>query len=276
MNARAEAVAALERRLGRAFADPALLERALTHASVAGGLTKGRDNEVLEFIGDRVIGLLAAERLAQLYPAAPEGDLAPRLNVIVSREACARVARRIELGPALRLSGAETKTGGRDKDSILAFREEHKDVIVKPLFGNGGAGVFHVKPDDENLGALLETFTLLYREPVIVQRYLPEIRQGDKRIILIEGEARANFHAGGSARATTLTQREQDICAAIGPTLRQQGLVFVGIDVIGDYMTEINVTSPTGIQEINRLDGVQLERILWDAIEGRVGARNAG
>jgi len=176
-----------------------------------------------------------------------------------------------------------------DKDSILAFREEHKDVIVKPLFGNGGAGVFHVKPDDENLGALLETFTLLYREPVIVQRYLPEIRQGDKRIILIEGEAvgavsrvpqqgeaRANFHAGGSARATTLTQREQDICAAIGPTLRQQGLVFVGIDVIGDYMTEINVTSPTGIQEINRLDGVQLERILWDAIEGRVGARNAG
>jgi glutathione synthase len=171
-----------------------------------------------------------------------------------------------------------------DKDAILDFRAEHRDIIVKPLFGNGGAGVFHLKPDDENLGALLEAFTVLYREPIIVQRYLPEIRQGDKRIILIEGkavgavsrvpqtgEARANFHAGGSAQATVLTRREQDICEAIGPTLREQGLVFVGIDVIGDYMTEINVTSPTGIQEINRLDGVQLERILWDAIEARLG-----
>jgi glutathione synthase len=147
--------------------------------------------------------------------------------------------------------------------------------------------VFHLKPDDENLGALLETFTILYREPVIVQRYLPEIRQGDKRIILVEGEAvgavsripqsgeaRANFHAGGSAQKTTLTSREQDICAAIGPTLREKGLVFVGIDVIGDYLTEINVTSPTGIQEINRLDGVQIERTLWDAIESRHAARS--
>jgi glutathione synthase len=169
-----------------------------------------------------------------------------------------------------------------DKDAIVEFRARHKDVVVKPLFGNGGSGVFHLKPDDENLGALLETFTILYREPVIVQRYLPEIRQGDKRIILIEGkpvgavnripqsgEARANFHAGGSAQKTTLTKREQDICAAIGPTLREKGLVFVGIDVIGDYLTEINVTSPTGIQEINRLDNVQIERTLWDAIEAR-------
>jgi glutathione synthase len=171
-----------------------------------------------------------------------------------------------------------------DKDAITEFRAEHKDIIVKPLFGNGGAGVFHIKPDDENLGALLETFTLLYREPVIVQRYLPEIRQGDKRIILIEGEpvgavtrvpqegeARANFHAGGSARAALLTPRDRQICEAIGPTLREQGLVFVGIDVIGDWMTEINVTSPTGIQEINRLSGVQLERTLWNAIETRLG-----
>jgi glutathione synthase len=173
-----------------------------------------------------------------------------------------------------------------DKEAILDFRARHKDIIVKPLYGNGGSGVFHITPQDENLGALLETFTALYREPVIVQRYLPEIRQGDKRIILIEGEpvgavsrvpqqgeARANFHAGGSAKATELTQREQDICAAIGPTLREQGLVFVGIDVIGDYMTEINVTSPTGIQEINRLNGVALEVILWDAIEARLGYR---
>jgi ribonuclease-3 len=119
MNARAEAVGALEERLGHAFADPALLERALTHASVGGGAGKTRDNEVLEFIGDRVIGLLAAERLAELYPQAPEGELTVRLHGLVNRDACARVARRVGLGPALRLAGGETKTGGRDKDSIL-------------------------------------------------------------------------------------------------------------------------------------------------------------
>jgi ribonuclease III len=119
MNARAEAVEALERRLGHAFADRGLLERALTHASVGGGQGKIRDNEVLEFIGDRVIGLLAAERLAELYPAAPEGELTLRLHSLVNREACAQVARRMELGPALRLAGGETRTGGRDKDSIL-------------------------------------------------------------------------------------------------------------------------------------------------------------
>jgi len=142
--------------------------------------------------------------------------------------------------------------------------------------------VFHLKPDDENLGALLETFTELYREPVIVQKYLPEIRQGDKRIILVdgepmggvsrvpqEGEARANFHAGGSAAKTALTARERDICAALGPVLREKGLVFVGIDMIGDYLTEINVTSPTGIQEINQLDGIAIEATLMDAIERR-------
>ena len=175
-----------------------------------------------------------------------------------------------------------------DKQAILDFRAQYKDIIVKPLFGNGGAGVFHLKPDDENLGSLLELFTQLYREPVIVQKYLPEIRQGDKRIILIDGEpagavsrmpqdgeARANFHAGGSAKKTELTPREREICAAIGPMLREKGLVFVGIDVIGDYMTEINVTSPTGIQEINRLDGTQLEVTLWDAIERRHAANKA-
>ncbi|MQP64157.1 glutathione synthase [Niveispirillum sp. SYP-B3756] len=171
------------------------------------------------------------------------------------------------------------------KEEVLAARAEWKDIIVKPLFGNGGAGVFHLKPEDENLGALLETFTQLYREPVIVQKYLPEIRQGDKRIILIdgkpagavsripqEGEARANFHAGGSAGKTELTKREQEICEAIGPTLRAQGLIFVGIDVIGDYLTEINVTSPTGIQEINHLNGSALESVLWDAMEARFAA----
>ncbi|MGH6969888.1 MAG: glutathione synthase, partial [Stellaceae bacterium] len=141
-------------------------------------------------------------------------------------------------------------------------------------------------PDDDNLNALLEMFTRFSREPIIVQRYLPEIRQGDKRIILVEGEpvgavlrvpkageARANLHVGGQARKAALSARDREICAAIGPTLRAQGLVFVGIDVIGDYLTEINVTSPTGIQEINRLDNVQLENGFWDAIDARLAAR---
>ena len=159
-----------------------------------------------------------------------------------------------------------------DRQEILAFREQHKDIIVKPLFGNGGAGVFHIAPGDENLGALLELFTQLYREPIIVQRYLPEVRQGDKRIILIDGEAvgainrvpaageaRSNMHVGGRPEQAGLTARDQEICQAIGPALRARGMIFVGIDVIGNYMTEINVTSPTGLQEINRFDRVVLE-----------------
>lgn len=171
-------------------------------------------------------------------------------------------------------------------DEILAFRDEHKDIIVKPLFGNGGADVFHMKPEDENMGALLEMFTDKYREPIIIQRYLPEVRQGDKRIILVDGvpaggvsripadgDARANFHAGGSALKTSLTSREQEICEAIGPALKEKGLLFVGIDVIGDYLTEINVTSPTGIQEINALDDIQIEKLIWDAIETRYAER---
>jgi glutathione synthase len=173
-----------------------------------------------------------------------------------------------------------------DRDAVTAFRREHGDIILKPLFGNGGAGVFRVMPADENLNALLELFTQLYREPIIVQRYLPEIRRGDKRIILIEGEpvggilrvpregeVRANLHVGGTAMKTELSEREREICAVIGPALRERGLVFVGIDVIGDYLTEINVTSPTGLQEINRLDGVTLERRVWDAIEARLATR---
>jgi glutathione synthase len=173
-----------------------------------------------------------------------------------------------------------------DPEEIRAFWREHGDVVLKPLFGNGGAGVFHLRPGDENLSALLEMYALVHREPVMVQRYLPEVRQGDKRIILVEGEpvgavnrvppegeARANLHVGGRAQKTTLSDREREICAAIGPTLRERGLVFVGIDVIGDYMTEINVTSPTGIQEIARLDGVDLAPNIWDAIEVRHAAR---
>jgi glutathione synthase len=173
-----------------------------------------------------------------------------------------------------------------DKDEILAFRKQHRDIVVKPLFGNGGSGVFHVKPDDENLGAILEVFTQMFREPIIAQRYIPEIRKGDKRIILVdgkaagavsrmpqEGEARANFHAGGRAQKAELSPSERLICEAIGPSLAERGLVFVGIDVIGDYITEINVTSPTGLQEINRFDGAKLEAKIWDAIERRLGER---
>jgi glutathione synthase len=173
-----------------------------------------------------------------------------------------------------------------DMQAIKAFRDEHKDIILKPLFGNGGAGVFHLRPDDENLGSLLEMFTALSREPVIVQRYLPEVRQGDKRIILIDGrpagavnrvpaagEARSNMHVGGRPEKSKLTKREHEICEIIGPHLKREGLIFVGIDVIGDYLTEINVTSPTGIQQINRYDGVKLEAEIWDAIEDALTRR---
>jgi glutathione synthase len=169
-----------------------------------------------------------------------------------------------------------------DRMEINAFRAEHKDIIVKPLYGNGGAGVFRVKADDENLGSMLEMFTAFYREPVIVQRYVPEVRKGDKRIILVDGEyagainrvpaqgeARSNMHVGGKAEATTLTAREKDICAAIGPELKRRGLIFTGIDVIGDYLTEINVTSPTGIWEVKRFGGADIAALLWDAIEKR-------
>ncbi|MSO84352.1 MAG: glutathione synthase [Rhodospirillales bacterium] len=170
-----------------------------------------------------------------------------------------------------------------DRDEIKAFRAEHREIVVKPLYGNGGAGVFHVRPDDDNLNALLEMFAARSREPVIVQKYLPEVRQGDKRIILVDGravgalkrvpppgEARANLHAGARAEKATLDARDREICAAIGPALKERGLIFVGIDVIGGFLTEINVTSPTGIQEIGRFDGVNIEAQIWDAIEARI------
>ena len=169
-----------------------------------------------------------------------------------------------------------------DRDSVTQFRAEHGDIIIKPLFGNGGAGVFHVGPDDENLSALFEMFTSTRREPMIVQRYLPAVRTGDKRIILIDGEAagainrvppageaRANMHVGARAEPADLTDKEREICATIGPSLKRQGLIFVGIDVIGGYLTEINVTSPTGLQEYERFTGTSLSARIWEAIEAR-------
>lgn len=168
-------------------------------------------------------------------------------------------------------------------EEIKEFRAKYKDIIIKPLYGNGGAGVFYLKPEDENLSALCEMFTEFYREPMIIQKYLPEVRQGDKRIILVDGapvgainripqvgEVRSNMHVGGKAVKSELTTRERDICEAIGPSLKEKGLIFVGIDVIGDYLTEINVTSPTGLQEINRFDGVKLEATIWDCLEAKI------
>ncbi|HUC63413.1 MAG TPA: glutathione synthase [Alphaproteobacteria bacterium] len=174
-----------------------------------------------------------------------------------------------------------------DKAAIEAFRAEQGEIVIKPLYGNGGSDVFHVAPGDDNFNALIEMFSRFYREPLVVQRYLPEVRQGDKRIVLVDGvpkgavaripkagEARANLHVGARAEKAALSARDKEICAAIGPVLRERGLVFVGIDVIGGYLTEINVTSPTGIQEINRFDGVAIEVDLWDAIERRYKSRH--
>lgn len=168
----------------------------------------------------------------------------------------------------------------RDPETIAAFRATHRDIIVKPLFGNGGAGVFRLRQDDQNLSALLEMFFATSREPVMVQAYIPAVTKGDKRVILVDGEpvgavnripqkgeARSNFHVGGSAAATELTARDLEICRAIGPELRRRQLLFVGIDIIGDYITEINVTSPTGIREILRLSGINIAALTWDAIE---------
>lgn len=176
----------------------------------------------------------------------------------------------------------------RDPEAIRAFRDEHKDIIIKPLHGNGGAGVFKVTQADENLNSLLEMFLGMNREPFVIQKYLPDVRAGDKRIILIDGqprgavnrvpaqgEARSNMHVGGKAVATTLTEREEFICGAIGPFLRDNGLVFVGIDVIGDVMTEINVTSPTGLREIKNLGGPDLAIDILDAIEDHAAHKSA-
>lgn len=171
----------------------------------------------------------------------------------------------------------------RDRQAIYDFRAAHGDIIVKPLYGNGGAGVFLLQGGDHNLGALIELFEQTFREPFMIQKYLPAVRQGDKRIILVdgepvaainrvpaEGEARSNMHVGGRAEASELTAREHEICAAIGPALKALDLIFVGIDVIGDYLTEINVTSPTGIREVKRFGGPDIAALIWDAVERRI------
>ena len=173
-------------------------------------------------------------------------------------------------------------TIARDLATIRAFKDKHGDVILKPLYGNGGAGVFRLTADDRNLSSLHELFTGFSREPLIVQKYLPAVTKGDKRVILVDGEAvgainrvpaagetRSNMHVGGRPEKIGLTERDLEICARIGPVLREKGQVFVGIDVIGDWLTEINVTSPTGIQELERFDGVNIAAKIWERIEAK-------
>jgi len=175
----------------------------------------------------------------------------------------------------------------RNLDDVKAFRAQYQDIIVKPLYGNGGASVFRIKPDDTNLNSLIELFQLVFREPFMVQQYRPEVRAGDKRIILIDGEfagavnrvpaedeTRSNLHVGGTPRPVELTGRDREICARLGPELKRRGLIFTGIDVIGPYLTEINVTSPTGIRQVKDFGGPDIAALMWDAIERKVAEQH--
>ncbi|GKY89359.1 glutathione synthase [Sinisalibacter aestuarii] len=170
----------------------------------------------------------------------------------------------------------------RDLATLREFKHEHGDIILKPLYGNGGAGVFRLDPNDRNLASLHELFAGMNREPLIAQKFLPAVEKGDKRIILVDGEpvgainrvpaageTRSNMHVGGRPEKIGLSERDREICAAIGPLLKEKGQVFVGIDVIGDWLTEINVTSPTGIQELERFDGTNVAAKIWEAIEAK-------
>jgi len=168
----------------------------------------------------------------------------------------------------------------RDLDAIKAFRATHGDIVMKPLYGKGGEGVFLLRKDDLNFGSLFDLFTSLFREQWVIQKFLPEVKQGDKRIILVDGEfagavnrvpaegdLRSNMVRGGSPKATDLSKREQEICKRLGPALKERGLLFVGIDVIGGFLTEINVTSPTGVRAIRNVGGPDVAAMIWDAIE---------
>ena len=171
----------------------------------------------------------------------------------------------------------------RDLETLKSFKDEHEDIILKPLYGNGGAGVFRLGPDDRNLNSLHELFAGINREPLIIQKFLPDVAKGDKRVILVDGEAvgainrvpakgetRSNMHVGGRPEKVALDDRDLEICEAIGPLLREKGQIFVGIDVIGGNLTEINVTSPTGIQELERFDNINVAEMIWKAIEAKL------
>ena len=169
-----------------------------------------------------------------------------------------------------------------DVEAIYDFRARHGDIVLKPLYGGGGSGVARLLADDPNLDALLDLHRMIGREPVIAQKFIPAVSKGDKRILLVDGEPvgavnrvpnpgqiRSNLAVGGRAEAVELTARDKELCAIIGPELKQRGLMFVGIDVIGDYLTEINVTSPTGARALERFTGINAAAILWDAIEAK-------
>jgi glutathione synthase len=173
----------------------------------------------------------------------------------------------------------------RNPEDVRDFQARYKDIIIKPLYGNGGASVFRIQPGDSNLNSLVELFQTVFREPFMVQEYRPEVRAGDKRIILVDGEVagainrvpadgetRSNMHVGGTPRPTELTDRDKEICARLGPHLKARGLLFVGIDVIGPYLTEINVTSPTGIRQVKAFGGNDIAAMIWDAIERKRSA----
>ena len=173
----------------------------------------------------------------------------------------------------------------RDLAEIKAFRATHGDIVMKPLYGHGGGAVFRITRDDLNFGSLFDMFSVTFREPWVIQQYLPAVKAGDKRIVLVDGEfagavnripaaddLRSNMVRGGAAAATELTPREREICKRLGPALRERGLLLVGIDVIGDFITEINVTSPTGIRAIKNLGGPDIAAIVWDVIEKKRAA----
>ena len=173
----------------------------------------------------------------------------------------------------------------RNPHDVAEFWARHKDIIIKPLYGNGGASVFRIKPGDSNINSLVELFQIVFREPFMVQQYRPEVRGGDKRIILVdgeiagainrvpaEGETRSNMHVGGTPTPTDITPRDKEICDRLGPHLKKRGLIFTGIDVIGPYLTEINVTSPTGIRQVKAFGGNDVAAMIWDAIETKVQA----
>jgi glutathione synthase len=172
----------------------------------------------------------------------------------------------------------------RDLDAIKAFRAEQGDIVMKPLYGKGGEAVFRLEAEDLNFGSLYDLFASMFREPWVVQKFLPAVKDGDKRIILVDGEfagavnrvpapddLRSNMVRGGVPKATDLTDREREICARLGPALRERGLLFVGIDVIDGFLTEINVTSPTGIRAVKNLGGPDIAALVWDAIEEKRG-----
>jgi glutathione synthase len=174
----------------------------------------------------------------------------------------------------------------RDLEAIKAFRAEQGDIVMKPLYGLGGQAVFRLARDDLNFGSLYDLFASMFREPWVVQKFLPEVRDGDKRIILVDGEfagavnrvpapddLRSNMVRGGVPKATDLTAREREICERLGPALRERGLLFVGIDVIGGFLTEINVTSPTGIRAVKNLGGPDIAALIWDKIEAKRAAK---